>query len=365
MRKYYLAPALVDVSITNRCNLSCDFCYASSGKNLSRGELSKERLLDLFEEADKYRVHRLSLTGGEPLIREDFFEVLDGFCKYKFATIINTNGTLIDDSVAKKLKKYSIDRICVSLDGSTESKHDSIRGKSSFKKTISGILNLQRNGLPVSTLFTLHNENVEDLISVIKLNEEIGINYLSVMVICPTGRAAGKKLTLSEDKWYPIFNQLTDMKKNGEIKLNFKIVPPNESEIFWLYYFPLKFYNRLDDLKYWNQPLSNKFEKKEREVSCQAGLRACSIAYNGDVYGCDLMMNIPEFCAGNIRNRTLIDIWNNSQVFKKLREMECSDFKGKCANCKHIWCGGGCRSTAYNCTGDILGSDEVCFYKEG
>ena len=130
-------------------------------------------------------------------------------------------------------------------------------------------------------MFTLHNENVEDLIPIIKLNEELGIEYLSVMVICPTGRAVGKKLTLSKEKWYPIFNKLTDMKKNGEIKLKFKIVPPNESEVFWSYYFTLKFFNRLDDLQYWNQNISNQLEKKKREVSCQSGLRACSIAYNG------------------------------------------------------------------------------------
>jgi hypothetical protein len=125
-----------------------------------------------------------------------------------------------------------LDRICVSLDGSTESKYDKIRGKGMFQKTISGILNLQRNNLPVSTLFTLHNENVEDLIPIIKLNEELGIEYLSVMVICPTGRAVGKKLTLSKEKWYPIFNKLTDMKKNGEIKLKFKIVPPMKVKCF-------------------------------------------------------------------------------------------------------------------------------------
>lgn len=101
-----------------------------------------------------------------------------------------------------------------------------------FQKTISGILNLQRNRLPVSTLFTLHNENVEDLIPIIKLNEELGIEYLSVMVICPTGQVVGKELTLSKEKWYPIFNKLTDMKKNGEIKLKFKIVPPMKVKCF-------------------------------------------------------------------------------------------------------------------------------------
>lgn len=94
------------------------------------------------------------------------------------------------------------------------------------------------------------------------------------------------------------------------------------------------------------------------------GLRACSIAYNGDVYGCDLMMNIPEFYAGNINNTTLLDIWNNSEVFKNLRQINFSDLTGKCSRCNELWCGGGCRSTAYNCTGSIFGSDESCFFNK-
>lgn len=76
------------------------------------------------------------------------------------------------------------------------------------------------------------------------------------------------------------------------------------------------------------------------------------------------MMNIYDFCAGNIKKRNLIDIWNNSDVFNNLRKMSCLYYKGKCSDCGINWCGGGCRSTAYNCTGDILGSDEACFYNE-
>ena len=363
MRKYYNSPSLVDISVTNRCNLNCDFCYASSSIDESKkNEISIERLSIFFKELDSMNVHRVSITGGEPFIREDIFDILYDFNKFNFAKVLNTNATLIDSNISKKLSKLNLDRICVSLDGSNRENHELIRGKNTFNKTLKGILEMQKFNLPVSTLFTLQNNNIDDLIKTIKLNEDIGIKYMSVMVVCPTGRAANKKQTFDKLKWYSTFNELTDMKKNDEIKLNFKIVPPNESPLFWLFYFPLKEYNRLEDLQYWNQTISNNNEAT-REISCQAGIRACSISYNGDVYGCDLMMGIDDFKAGNITNRSFNDIWENSNTFKYLRSLNFEQLTGTCKNCNLSWCGGGCRSAAYNLDNSILGSDKTCFYK--
>ena len=84
--------------------------------------------------------------------------------------------------------------------------------------------------------------------------------------------------------------------------------------VFWLFYFPLKYYNRLDLLKYWNQDYEN---SEECNLSCQAGIKSISIMCNGDVYGCDLMIGIDEFKAGNILRNTIDDIWNNSTAFNK------------------------------------------------
>jgi len=86
---------------------------------------------------------------------------------------------------------------------------------------------------------------------------------------------------------------------------------------------------------------------------------------NGDVYGCDLMIGIDEFRAGNITKSSIVDIWENSETFYKLRSIEKKDLKGKCHDCEYNWCGGGCRSAAYNLDGDIRGSDLSCFYCEG
>ena len=362
MRKPLSAPVLADISLTNRCNLRCEYCYASSGDvNYMVEELPVENYRSLFEQLDNMNVHRISLSGGEPFVRSDFFEILGEAQKHRFAIIINSNGTLITDEVAEKLKQYRFERICITVDGSSERVHDIIRGRGSFVKALQGIQKLQKYNLPVSTLFTLNKNNMEDLINTIKLNESLGINYMSVMVMCPTGRAAQGKLLLTKEKWYPIFLKLSQMKERNEIKLNFKIVPPNEGSVFWLFYFPLKYYNRIDLLKYWNQDCDC---KESCEVSCQAGLKSISIMCNGDVYGCDLMIGIDEFRAGNITKNQIADIWENSETFHKLRNIEKKDLKGKCHDCEYKWCGGGCRSAAYNLDGDIMGSDLSCFYCE-
>lgn len=219
---------------------------------------------------------------------------------------------------------------------------------------------MQKYNLPVSTLFTLYEKNVDDLIPTIKLNENLNIQYMTVMIVCPTGRAALNKMILTKEKWYPVFNKLTDMLYNKEINLKFKIVPPNESDIFWLFYFPLEYYNRLDLLNIWKQYLDK--ADKSRRISCKAGITTCSINYNGDVYGCSLMTSIDYFKAGNIRKNTLKFIWQNSEIFKKLRNLEFKDINGSCSKCNLKWCGGGCRSSAYNLTSSIYGSDETCFY---
>ncbi len=358
MRKFFSAPVLADISLTNRCNLKCEYCYASSGdENKILSELSLDTYKLLFEQLDKMNVHRISLTGGEPLLRKDFFEILNEAQKYKFAIIINSNGILINDSIACKLKNYRFDRICITIDGSSSKTHDVIRGKGTFLKALQGIRSLQKYNLPVSTLFTLNKNNINDLIDTIKLNEALGINYMSVMVMCPTGRAAKGALLINKESWYPIFLQLSEMKSRNEIKINFKIVPPNEGNVFWLFYFPLKYYNRLDLLKYWNQDYEN---SEECNLSCQAGIKSISIMCNGDVYGCDLMIGIDEFKAGNILRNTIDDIWNNSTAFNKLRNIEKKDLKGKCYQCKEKWCGGGCRSAAFNLDGSIYGSELGC-----
>ena len=363
---FYSAPALVDLSVTNRCNLHCPFCFADSKDSSPfTEELSVDELFKLFSDLENINVLRVALTGGEPFLRQDIMEIITKFSSFNFAKTINTNGTLINEEIAMELSNLNIDRICISLDGSNSKIHNRIRGLGTFSKVIRGIELLKENEVPVSTLFTLNKYNVENLLECIKFNEKIGMDYMTVMMLCPTGRASDGKLLPNKDQWYPILLKLSQMLKNDEINLKFKIVPPNESPIWWQLYFPLEFYDCTDFLQYWPFNENPNTNSIKREISCQAGVKACSIIQNGDVYGCDFMIGNDELKAGNIRSSTFKEIWDHSSVFKQLRNLSFDQIEGKCKTCPHIWCGGGCRSAAYNYSGDIFGSDESCYFIGG
>ena len=128
----------------------------------------------------------------------------------------------------------------------------------------------------------------------------------------------------------------------------------------------MAFYDRLDLLEsVWHQKVDTDSIKK-REISCQAGVRACSINHKGNVYGCDLMNGIDELVAGNVNETSFEEIWHSSPVFKKLRNITFDDLSGKCAECPMPWCGGGCRCSALELDQTLLGSELACFYnKEG
>ncbi|WP_317312254.1 radical SAM protein [Clostridium thermobutyricum] len=112
MRNYYSAPCFIDITTTKKCNLKCDYCSVSaSPSNKNENELSLDDFKRIFKEMDSLNVHRVSLSGGEPFTRSDFFDILDEAVKYKFAKIINSNGTLITDLIAQRLSNYNFDRI--------------------------------------------------------------------------------------------------------------------------------------------------------------------------------------------------------------------------------------------------------------
>lgn len=365
MREYLSSPLLVDYDLTNYCNAKCTYCSANATPQEDiKKELTLLEITELFNELDRMNVLKVSIGGGEPFARNDIFDVLSIFEQYNFVKVLNTNAMLITDKKAKQLKTYNLDRVCVTIDGSNEKIHDLTRGKGSFKQTIRGVSNLLKHNIPLTVLFTLNNTNTKDFINTIRFVESLGIDSLTAMVMCPTGRAADGSFSLKKETWYPVFLKISEMLKNEEIKLRLRIIPPNESDVLWSHYFPLEHYNSLDLLEQWEFNLSNYSKKAKREISCQAGIKACSISSQGDVFGCNLMTALPALNAGNIRDKNFEEIWNNSSIFKSFRSMNFEDLDGPCSKCPHEWCGGGCRSAAMNLTGKLTGSDMSCFYAE-
>lgn len=131
-------PTYVDFSIYPYCNLRCDFCYAEAEceSTISNHLLKVSDFEDIFEQFDQIGILRVGFEGGEPFLRKDWFEILKLADKHYFNYFVNTNATMIDESIAKKLAQTNVDRICVSLDGPTAQIHDKSRGKSGTFATV-------------------------------------------------------------------------------------------------------------------------------------------------------------------------------------------------------------------------------------
>lgn len=163
MFRYTKTPHSVRVVLSRNCNLHCDYCLNDSSIRTNDEELHTSEWLKLFERLKELRVFNVTLSGGEIFLRKDIFVLLKRLRENRMHQLsLLTNGTLITREIAEKLSQLKIKYISISVDG-LEEKHDEIRGKGAFKKTIKGIQNLISVGIKPQLSFTPVKSNYSDL----------------------------------------------------------------------------------------------------------------------------------------------------------------------------------------------------------
>jgi radical SAM protein with 4Fe4S-binding SPASM domain len=328
-------PVRVSIAITNKCNLNCRHCYARANE-LRYKELSTEAILSIFDQFSDLRILDVFITGGEPLLRKDFFDLCEYGFKKGLPIVCSSNGVAINIKIAKKLKKVGFKRFQISLESTIEHIHDYIRGvKGSFRLAIRAIKNLKKVNIAPVIAMTLTKLNYKNATEMYKLAFRLGADSLRFQQFLPIGRGLWhKELFLTTEEYKQI---LLDM-INAERKYKYKIKT--------VYQCPFVFFK----------------EEKINEVlpismGCDAGRLECHIEPNGDVYPCSGLV-YPEFRIGNILETPLQKLWEKNKVLNKLRKIK---LKGKCEFCGYRYhCGGGCRSIAYALTKDITLPDPRC-----
>src|SRR3989338_2323692 len=182
------APINIGLNITNKCNLSCKHCFASSTRN--NKDLTTEELSGIIRQIIKLKVIKVGISGGEPLMRKDFWKILGTLNKAKTVITLNTNATLITRPIAKKLSRFPIRPYTVSLDGSLPEIHDSLRGRGAFEKTIKGIKNLVSQKLPVLISTTVTRLNYKNLYDIALLGKKLGVSKVRFNEVLCVGNAA-------------------------------------------------------------------------------------------------------------------------------------------------------------------------------
>ena len=351
-------PQLVAWEITRSCNLSCAHCRASARSGNYTGELSTEECFRLVDQIAEVGRPILILTGGEPLLREDVFEVGKYAAGKGFRVVMGTNGTMVTESIAAQMKAVPLSRISVSLDFPTPELQDEFRGAAgAFESALAGIKNAQAAGVEVQINMTVTRQNAKYLPELVDLALELGVAAFHPFMLVPTGRGKG----LAQEELSPADYETTlewIFRKQQELgdRLNFK---PTDAPHY--YRIAQQCGGHIEPGHGHpgghGAPTRRGHGLNAHTRGCLAGTGFCFISHTGKVQGCGYL----DVEAGNIRENTFAEVWQNSPLFCQLRDL--SNLKGKCGRCEFKAVCGGCRARAYETSGDYLAAEPYCVYK--
>lgn len=366
-RRPLSAPTRLFLYLTDRCNFKCKYCFVDANKIPQKDELSLNEIKNVFDQCQALNILLIRLFGGEPLIRPDIIQIIDLLRNYRFNTRINTNGYFVTNEIARKIKTSNVGWVNVSLDGPKHIHEEHCGIPNSFERVIAGIEILKRRKIRVGLEFVLNSSNIKYFYETLKIASTLKVDKFRILPLTIVGRACDqtKGWSLSYEEWKEFYLELT-AKKIGN-RLIFKDVSIDTFDCnycSWQLYYPLPEEKRSELLRAaWGIDLDSATEAPGG-LRCTAAINCCAIISNGDVYPCDQMMGIKDLNSGNIRQAGLKEIWNDSVVFNKLRNMTRKDLIGPCRNCDNGYCTGYNRAAAYYATGTILGSDIHCIKAE-
>lgn len=330
-------------NITSKCNLKCLHCYINASSNGEEG-LSLEESLNLVDQMSELKIPLLIMSGGEPLMRRDFFEIAEYASKKGLKLALSTNGTLITEKIAQKLKEIGFMYIGISLDSPYPEFHDKFRGvHGAFEMTIKGIQNAIKSGLNVGLRFTITSKNIDEIDEYIKLALQLGVKRITFYHISASGR--GKELRewmYTPEQYEKFMNKLIEYAKQLKRKVEIETTLAPFDGI----YISKKLAKDELDLKDYLTFVEN---------SGGCGRKMISIYPNGDVFPCQF---IDFYKLGNVRKKPLKEIISDiPDLFINTDKY----LQGKCANCPYkFYCKGGDRARAYYWNNSIYGDDPLC-----
>ncbi len=332
-------PYLISYNLTKRCNLKCKHCYLDAGELEGRFDMPTSEVLAVIDSiAEINPSAMLILTGGEPLLRGDIFQIVRHASDHGFTVFVGTNGTGLTGDTVERLKESGVKGVGISLDSVREEVHDEFRGlRGAWRETVQAMDLLREGGLPFQVQFSVTRENKGELKDMLRLSLEKGATALNIFFLVCTGR--GEKSTdLSPDEYESVITEIAELSRDYEdrIMVRSRCAP----HIF-----------RVADR-------INPSLLKGLTSGCIAAKGYMRITPDGYVTPCPY---IPEDGSRdmNIRHRDLKSIWYESPLFKSMREAELG---GKCGSCEYNELCGGCRARALALKGDLMDEDPMCGY---
>lgn len=349
---------------TVRCNLACAHCRRLESNEAGVADLSTaegEALIDQLAELGRRQTQMstsmqnaasampmpvLVFSGGEPLCRRDLFSLMDRARQHGIILALATNGTTVNRDKAQQIRDSGVARVSVSLDGATAEVHDRMRQISgAFDKALEGIRHLHDADVPFQINVTLTKQNAYQLEDVYDLARSLGAVAVHIFMLVPVGcgQVLAETDMLSPQQYEQIMQDICALESRGEIQIKVTCGPHYERVKRELQIRPVS--------------ANPQFAiRHPQSRGCLAGLGVLFVSHRGDVYPCGYL---PVNC-GNILEKRLIDIWDDSEDLARMRDV--AALEGKCGVCEYKQVCGGCRARAFGMTGNYMGEEPFCAY---
>ena len=330
--------------ITMACNMRCKHC-GSSCEDAVKGELTTEQALALCDDIGKLGLQWITLSGGEPLTRKDWPLIAHRLKQRGVIPNIITNGWAMSEDIVQKMIEIGIGTTAISIDG-LQPTHDRIRKTGSFERAMSAFSLLQKYGQYTGAITSISKENINELHEIKELLIKKGVNSWQLQICIPMGNMKMQKEQLIEPE---------DINKI----LDFCLETARENKIT---IYPADCIGYFSEAEEEIRQLSLGVNTDMSWTGCNAGIRGFGILHNGDIIGCTSIRD-REFIEGNIRERSLIEIWKDAESFNWSRNMKRTNLEGACKECKYgDVCLGGCPNTRLTMNGTIYSENIFCAY---
>lgn len=341
-------------SVTRSCNLKCMHCYANSENKKYEGELDTQEALRLIDEMAEMKVPVILFSGGEPLARPDIFQLAEYAIGKGIRITFSTNGTLIDEAAAHRIKELGVGYVGISLDGIGEV-HDYFRNRTgAFELAMRGVRNCISQGQKVGLRFTMNRHNIAQLPLIFELMEKEGIQRACFYHMVYTGRGS-----LSDDISHEetraaldyIFEKARDFNRRGLHKELLTV--DNHADAVYLY---------MKALELNEERAADILRKLRMNGGNRTGIAICNIDHLGNVHPDQFT---PDVTFGNVKQEPFRDIWFGSHpVLTGLRDRK-PLLSGRCGSCRYLdICNGNFRSRSLAVHGDLWADDPACFLRD-
>jgi len=375
---------------TAGCNLECVHCRRLEvSRELSRKDLDHRQAMSFIESLPKTGKPIVVFSGGEPLMRPDIFGLAQRAKDIDLPTALATNGTPVDDAVAKRIVDTGFRRVSISFDGPNPDTHDKFRGiDGAFENSIRGFKALRKLGMSmqINTTITKHNFHLRD--KMYQLALDLGAEALHIFMLVPVGcgMELSEDVKLNDHEYETALNWIYDKSLEEQLHLKATCAP---------HYFRVM----RQRAKAEGRPMPHAAHPHKRMADtpampsigrpashtgthprghpgshpggggscgggnmsamtkgCLAGQAVCFVSHTGEVFPCGYL----PVSSGNVKDTPFPDIWRDSQIFTELRDD--SNITGKCGCCEYKKVCMGCRARAFADTGSYLATEPNCGY---